>query len=284
MATVTNAIFYGNSLREVYPNVCKMVVQYGKRSSPRGELTSEVLCPTIVIDDPGDCFPSGVGRWPKPRIAAVEAVQLCGAFTDPVMTVSASKAFQKYREPYTGHFHGAYGRRIGNQALSVMGKLEKDHDSRRAMVVLWDPGLDHGDDKLDYPCTVSLQFLIRDDKLVCVTNMRSNDVWLGLAYDLFQFGQLQCTIANYLEVEVGELVHRPVSLHAYERDFEKIAGLGSAQEVSDHYPPRLEGFSSINAARIIGSGNYSKLEDPTLTERWFMHTLADLEREVRPRG
>ena len=48
----------------------------------------------------------------------------------------------------------------------------------------------------DIPCTVSLQFLIRENKLHLFVNMRSNDVFLGLPHDIFCFTMIQEIIAN----------------------------------------------------------------------------------------
>ena len=55
--------------------------------------------------------------------------------------------------------------------------------------------------------------------------MRSNDVWWGLPYDVFQFTQLQLTLARLLDVAPGEYTHMVGSLHAYERDADGIDAL-----------------------------------------------------------
>jgi thymidylate synthase len=280
MASVTNAIFYGESLADIYRNVCQMVVKYGKESSPRGQLTREVLAPTIVVYHPEDCLPMRVGRKPSMKVAVVEAVQLCGAFHDPEMMVAASPSFAQYREPYGQDFHGAYGKRISNQVNYVVNRLQEDPESRQAIVTLWSPSLDNLSGKKDYPCTISFQFLIRDDQLTMFTNMRSNDVWLGLAYDLFQFGQLQWTVANMLEIKAGALVHRPISLHAYDTDWDKIENLAAPTGKRD----LLYGFQSVKRAQLIGTGFGYLIKNPTDTERWFIETLDGIERQIQPRA
>lgn len=268
------------SLREGYTFICENVLRYGDESSPRGLKTKEYLCPTIMVEKPHDCLPTGLGRGVSLKVAAIEAVQLCGAFHDPELMVAASPDFARFREPYTGMMHGAYGRRISVQAAQVVGKLTNDRDSRQAVITLWDPSVDNLGGKKDYPCTISLQFLIRDDKLICVTNMRSNDVWLGLAYDMFQFGQLQWTIANVLNCEVGWLVHRPVSLHAYQHNWDGIEDL---QQEAVGGPIELFGFQDVITAKMIGYDRIPDDKQLTISEDWYVETLAPLFEEKRER-
>lgn len=276
MATLSYVVSYP-SLQDGYRQICETVLRKGEETSPRGLKTKELIAPVIYLEKPHDALPTGIGRGVSPRVAAVEAIQLCGAFHDPELMVAASDHFEQFREPYTRLMHGAYGRRISTQGMHVVRTLTKDPDSRQAVVTLWDPGVDTLADKKDYPCTVALQFLIRDDQLICVTDMRSNDVWLGLAYDLFQFGQLQWTIANMLQCAVGYLVHRPVSLHAYEHNWESIENLKPPDYPSDEY----FGFPSFSRAAAIGHGHTVEThrglrEGTTKTEDWYLEQMHHL--------
>ena len=74
----------------------------------------------------------------------------------------------------------------------------------------------------DLNCTICLQFLIRNNKLDMITTMRSNDLWLGLPYDLFSFTCLQMLMAMELNVDVGKYYHNAGSLHLYKRDYDKL--------------------------------------------------------------
>jgi thymidylate synthase len=48
--------------------------------------------------------------------------------------------------------------------------------------------------------------------------MRSNDVFLGLPYDVFNFTMLQELMAVELGIELGSYIHFAASLHLYETD------------------------------------------------------------------
>jgi thymidylate synthase len=55
--------------------------------------------------------------------------------------------------------------------------------------------------------------------------MRSNDVWLGAAYDFFQFTRVQIAMASVLGIKPGKYVHHVGSLHIYEQHY------GSAEDL-----------------------------------------------------
>ena len=64
--------------------------------------------------------------------------------------------------------------------------------------------------------------------------MRSNDVWLGAAYDFFQFTRLQIAMAWVLGVAPGTYAHHVGSLHIYEQHY------GAAEELKYNNEPLPE--------------------------------------------
>lgn len=99
--------------------------------------------------------------------------------------------------------------------------LIKDKNSRQAIIHIKVPKNTLEQPTKDLNCTVCLQFLIRENKLYCTTYMRSNDLWLGFPYDVFQFTCLQVRMAMELGLDIGSYTHIAGSLHLYQRDFEK---------------------------------------------------------------
>lgn len=108
-----------------------------------------------------------------------------------------------------------------DQIEKVIELLKKDPNSRRAKINLNTPREEVIETK-DEPCTMFLQFLIRDEKLHCTAVMRSNDIWLGFPYDVAFFTELQKYIADQLGVGYGEYTHFVVSMHLYDRDYDKV--------------------------------------------------------------
>lgn len=109
-----------------------------------------------------------------------------------------------------------------NQIEKVIEILEDDPLSRRAKINLNVPNRYVKETK-DEPCTMSIHFMLRKNKLDCTVIMRSNDMWFGFPYDVAFFTELQKYIADRLGVEYGWYTHFAVSLHMYDRDEEKIA-------------------------------------------------------------
>lgn len=207
-----------------YVNVVDWVRNAGREVSPRGMKTVEIEDALILVNNPWATLPLGVGRGVVPGIGAVEALQLLAGVSVPKTVIAVGPQFANYAED-SGLFHGAYGPRTNGQYADVVRKLRDDPDSRQAVVTIWDPKLDNMPSKRDYPCTILHQFRIRDERLNMSVYMRSNDVWLGLGYDGFQFTRVQIALASVLGVEVGTYAHHVGSLHLYEQHYDAATSL-----------------------------------------------------------
>ena len=108
-----------------------------------------------------------------------------------------------------------------NQINKIIQLLEKDPYSRRALININVPNRKVIETK-DEPCTIALQFLIRNGKLNLTAMMRSNDIWLGTPYDVAFFTELQRYMAKRLNVKSGTYTHFVVSLHLYDRNVEDV--------------------------------------------------------------
>lgn len=114
---------------------------------------------------------------------------------------------------------------VSSQIDAAIKLLQLRPESRQAVVTMWDSGdltesIRGGVN--DTPCTVCLQYLLRDGVLHCSCYMRSNDVWLGLPYDVFCFTMMQRLVAQQLGARPGDYVHNVGSLHVYKRDEQKL--------------------------------------------------------------
>lgn len=104
-----------------------------------------------------------------------------------------------------------------NQIEKIIELLTVDPYSRRAVININVPNEKVIETK-DEPCTVCLDYQIRNGKLHCTCVMRSNDVNFGLRNDLGYFISLQKYIAERLGVPVGTYTHFAMSIHFYDRD------------------------------------------------------------------
>ena len=118
--------------------------------------------------------------------------------------------------------NSAYGYRIFNkfgfdQWEYVKDLIRKDPNTRQAVIHIKDAS---NIPTKDTPCTVYLQFFLRNNKLNLSVHMRSNDIWMGVPYDMFSFCFLQVKMAMELGVEIGSYTHYAGSLHMYQRDYD----------------------------------------------------------------
>lgn len=124
---------------------------------------------------------------------------------------------------------GAYGPRIFDTARAGEDRLFDDEwhriisllrtrsGSRNAVIQLYsnEDGRTAGK---DIPCTCTLHFAIRRNRLELHVHIRSNDVFLGLPHDVFAFTMMQEIAARELGVELGRYHHSVASLHLYDDD------------------------------------------------------------------
>jgi thymidylate synthase len=277
-------------MRTGYLELVDWVLSAGKPVSPRGYKTYEIQDATFTLQNPLDTLPVGIGRKPKLAIGAAEALLLCGGIASPGLLTSVSNSFRRFMEG--GDLHGGYGRRIGPQFARAADRLLKDPDTRQAVMTVWDPFYDQLDTR-DLPCTIAMNFRIRDDKLNMGVVMRSNDIWLGTPYDVFMFTQLQATMANVIGREVGTYTHHAWSLHAYERNLEAIRDLHDFNRATMLADLAVAGLATIEHPSGFGLTGQSAetvmqrardvhddmpLPSPTASEAWYTTVLQPFER------
>ena len=152
--------------------------------------------------------------------------------------------------------NSAYGyilhRKFGfDQIEMVIRLLKADPGSRRAVVNINDANPRTMITK-DEPCTICLQFYIRDGRLNCTAIMRSNDLWFGTPYDVLYFTTLQQYIAACLGLELGSYTHFATSLHYYLRDENKLLNL-----LPD--PPKVQFHALDFVARVPYFENFTQM-------------------------
>jgi thymidylate synthase len=112
------------------------------------------------------------------------------------------------------------------QYVNVLGELLESPNSRRAVMIYTRPTMwqDYNRDGMsDFMCTNAVQYMIRDDQLVAVVQMRSNDVVFGYRNDY----AWQKYVADMLTRDLGldvepKIIWHVGSLHVYERHFNLV--------------------------------------------------------------
>lgn len=126
------------------------------------------------------------------------------------------------KDAVDGVLEGAYGPRLLSmrgqidQFQSIEALLRDKPGSRRAVIQLFNAE-DIATHHKEIPCTTTLQFHLRNDRLHLSVTLRSNDAYWGLPHDVFCFTMLQEMIARRLGVEMGEYYQYVGSMHVYEK-------------------------------------------------------------------
>jgi thymidylate synthase len=221
---------YVDVLRDVY-------TQPEFSSAPRGMKIKEILGYQFKLTNPRNRIPYVRDRELSIHYLVAELLWYLSG-NDSTEWIANYSAFWSKISDDGRTANSAYGARIfkphariaanldptWTQWNYVIQELKSDPDSRRAVIHIRSPQ-DSIQASLDVPCTLSLQFFLREDKVHMVTSMRSSDVILGLVYDVPAFTLFQELLALQLTQELGRPIglgtytHLSASLHVYERHY-----------------------------------------------------------------
>lgn len=215
-----------HTANEAWLGLIDDIIRYGHKHSPRGKPIRELLAhqTQIMMRYP---LVTMNGRQLGYRFAAAEAAWILSGDNRVATIKPYSRKIADFSDDGETFF-GAYGPKIVAQMPYIIETLTKDPESRQAVINIWreSPG-----PSKDIPCSISVQFLIREDKLHCIYTMRSSDAWLGWVYDVFNFSMLSTYLLlkllespdNFGGLQLGYLSLSAGSQHLYYDNLEKAA-------------------------------------------------------------
>jgi thymidylate synthase len=209
---------------ELYPMILEYILEHGDMVSPRGLLTREVRPLSFTLTNPLNRAVTLKERKMNHAFGLIEALQFTSGTTNGAQQIRYNSNIKNWVDPISGEIEAAYGVLTAPQVPYVIETLTKDPDSRQAILSIYNGQL-HQRPMLNVPCTCTLQFFLRQGALELVVYMRSNDVWWGTPYDVFQFTAMQEMIACALGARLGKYTHTAGSSHVYEPFFESAATL-----------------------------------------------------------
>jgi len=222
---------------------------------PRGKKTKEILSHTVHISNPRNRIIIHPDRnyniffniaEALSHISGINSVEFLNHFNNKISEFSDNELV----------FYGNYGQRMFHQIPKLISKLSASPKTRQAVLNIY-KSQDAFEETKDTPCTIALDFKIRNGKLHLHTFMRSNDIIWGFQYDVFAFTLIQEIIANTLNIEVGGYTHTATSMHIYEKHWNFI---DSRSKFAEYEMPKLrldyDDFMSI--AKIVNKMVCSK--------------------------
>jgi thymidylate synthase len=216
------------STTERWRDLLHEILDDGEKVVSRGFTCRECLGVKVVADM---LSPVVLSRERKLgyRFMCAEAAWLLDGDNKVATIASFSKRIASFSDD-GATFFGAYGPRILPQLAYVVKTLTEDQGSRQAVATIW---RENPPKSKDIPCSLSVQWLIRDDRLYCMLNMRSSDIWLGVPYDLFNFSMLSLYLLKKLPpgLALGDLHLYAGSSHLYEENLPQAAEAAGSNEV-----------------------------------------------------
>lgn len=196
----------------------------------RNGLSQEILGYHMVLHSLERTFLTNSRRRLSLEYASAELIWLLSGQQDVSMICKYAPSYSRYADD--GKAHGHYGWRWANeptwiaarggmrfdQFKAALNEIDDHENTRRAVVTMWNAGdLAHAlrADRKDLPCTLSYQFIYREKQLHMICTMRSEDVWVGMPYDIWINTCLLRLAASHLNVQPGDYVHQVGSLHLY---------------------------------------------------------------------
>jgi hypothetical protein len=238
---VTEAVDAGG----LYASAFTELTEHGERAAPRGQPTLEVGLAALTLGAPGRRLAAVYGRQLNPFLILAEILWILAGRDDVAFVSRFSGRIAGYAPTEGNIFPDAYGPRLRrgggvNQLAAVIDVLRRDRDTRRALMSFWVPAVDSVAGAHAVPCNIALDFKLRDDGLRLTVFNRSNDLHIGLLFNLAQFGLLAEVVASRLGVTVVRQTHVSTSLHVYTESqiHQRLLGRGiQAAPLYDHVDP-----------------------------------------------
>jgi thymidylate synthase len=139
-------------------------------------------------------------------------------FTDNQLSIPGSSYGMRLFQPRPGL----------NQLEGVVERLKSESGSRRSAAVIWCPE-DAVRMSNDIPCAFGTFYHARNGRLIATTVMRSNNAFLLLPFNVFEFSLIAEMVAVSVGMELGSYVHFAASMHVYDSQRDP------AQRVIDAY-------------------------------------------------
>lgn len=196
--------------------------------SSRGRKFFEIPQYTFVLENPMNNEVSATPRGFKREFAQKFFEWIWNGESDITKLFGVNDNAKKFSDEDMKGRNTAYGPRFVEQRERIIAELKRDPDTRRAVINILYP-IDsemledsfNGLTKVEYPCTIALQFMIRDKQLNLHVLMRSNNAVTTLCYDVYNFTHIQMAVLQRLqnegmEIDLGHYYHSAVSMHIFE--------------------------------------------------------------------
>ena len=270
-------LFKGDSLDNLLGDILRSLIRSGRRIRAGKGKARELTGVLIELTQPTARFSTTESRGHLFSFLGETLWYLSGS--DRLKHIEYY--IPRYRQFISASRHcvrapGAYGPRLfgggdNSQIARLIGTLKAKQglsDTRQAVAQIFlQTDLRAGNG--DVPCTTTIQFLPRAEKLHLAVTMRSNDAYRGFPADVFAFTFIQELVARALGLQIGVYSHFVGSLHLYENDQEGArAYLNEGHQYTDAMPDMPTGDPFAALQRLLAIEEAIRLDqtEPLITD------------------
>jgi thymidylate synthase len=280
-------VIHARNVNHAFTQAVRAFVAVGVEQPSRAGDTLEIATPvSTVYERPCERVLFNEVRDANPFFFLHEALWMLGGRDDVESLTQFVKTMRNYSDDGKT-FHAAYGHRWRShfgrdQLVEIVTLLQRDPDSRRAVLQIWDTNSDLGTDSKDIPCNDLVFFKIRNNQLNMLVSNRSNDmIWGAYGANAVHFSFLQEYMAGMIGCEVGTYTQVSDSFHVYKDVFQKI--IGQTQPTQDPYERgEVASMPLVDNAPEFDVDLYNYLSDdrPLFYANTFFESVAEPMRKA----
>lgn len=222
LSILANKYFIVDNVTQAFEETYQAVNRYGEEVDSRIGKARHITDVTIVVKNPyhNVCLNKGRNMSLKYMLGEIEWYM---SGSNKVADIAKYAKMWNNLTDDGETVNSAYGYRIFHkfgfdQFDYCINKLKANPYDRQAVI-----HIKEADNKptKDTPCTCLLQFTFENGRLNLHTYMRSNDVWLGLPYDMAFFTVMLQKACRDTELPAGNYYHTVGDLHLYEKHWNR---------------------------------------------------------------
>lgn len=183
------------------------------------EFVKELLNVIVTVNDPINSEPPE-GYFTNKRLKRCE-----NHFLDSESRLNGTDYGNRIRK----HFGFKIGRDVysvkTDQIEAVIVRLKRNTTTRRAILTVFDPSVDHYQDKI--PSMVMIDLKIRRNMLYMTAVWRSNDHYGSWIKNFYALRGLSKYLSNNLNTRMGPITVHSVSAYIYKRNYKDVLNLTS---------------------------------------------------------
>lgn len=240
---------------KVYIDLCKEILEKGTRVKNRTGIDTIKIPFKSFEFDLSDEFPILTTKFVAFKSAVIEMLWFYQAQSNDVRWLQERgvKIWNEWEIDEDGHYQDrvfdkkyahtigtAYGYVVNKYQLTqrLIDKLKNNPTDRRMVMSLWDESL--LETAVLPSCVWNSMWDVTDGKLNCVVTVRSNDVPLGMPFNITQYAVLTHLLAQVAGLKVGKLYYNAKDLHIYENQIDGIKEQINRFETMEDLPaPKL---------------------------------------------